>query len=162
MKTKKVNAEWSSTNKDLIQRVIKDAEKRIVVPEIFKNKTKTNKSMEKVSEKLLVELVNSAKKNKKGLIRLKNAAVTCMQYELAAQLRSLEVELFPETKDEKSAKEMAKRLNLLFRMVDLDIPLSTCWKINETLRVYSKMKGKFGLKESSKIVEKTKEIFNAE
>ncbi|MEK6880229.1 MAG: hypothetical protein AABY22_11500 [Nanoarchaeota archaeon] len=114
-------------------------------------------------EKLLIKLLEDVKTDKKALVLLKNTAVrTNSNFELASKLRDLEVKLFPETKEAKDAKKQAKELELLFRMVDLNIEESTCWKIAETLRQYNKMKGKFSIKESSKIIAKTKEIFDNE
>lgn len=112
--------------------------------------------MEKLLQKLLVDV----KTNKKALIRLKNTAVTSMNFELAAKLREMEVKLFPETKEEKDAKELAKKLNLVFRTVDLSISDETCWLIHETLREFNKKKGNYSIKESSKLLAKQKEIFN--
>ncbi len=110
-------------------------------------------------EKLLLGLLESAKKDKNGLIRLKNTAVRCQNFELASELRTLELKLFPETKEEKDAKELVKKLDLVFRMVDLKIDDRTIWVIQETMKVYGKKKGKFDLKDASTIVAKSKEIF---
>jgi hypothetical protein len=51
-----------------------------------------------VSEKELMDLFEKAKKSKEGLKLLKQVALVCQKYELAANLRMLERELFPETK----------------------------------------------------------------
>jgi hypothetical protein len=55
-------------------------------------------------EQLFKQLIEAAKKNRKGLIRLKNAAVTLHEFELASQLRELETKNFPETEEIKYTK----------------------------------------------------------
>lgn len=102
-------------------------------------------------EKLFMQLLADAKKNKKGLIMLKNTAVRCQNFELAAQLRGIERKEFPETQKEKDSKHRAKQLNLLFRMVDLNIGEKECLVIYETLEMFKNKKGKFGIDDASKI-----------
>lgn len=113
-------------------------------------------------EKLLKELLESAKKDKKGLRQLKNTAVRCQNFELASQLRALELKLFPETKEQKDAKKLAKDLNLVFRNVGLAIDHEKIWVIQKALEVYNKKKMKMDLKDASQIVEKAKELFGEE
>lgn len=55
-------------------------------------------------------------------------------------------------------KEKAERLNLLFRMVDLNIPLDVCWVIGKTMKKYKKKKGKFNVKNAVKITCKKDEL----
>lgn len=110
-------------------------------------------------EKLIKEVIESAKKNRKGLNRLKHAAVTLQAYELASQLREFETKHFPETEDMKAASKRAKDLTLLFRMVQLDIPKDKCWLIAETLKEFNKKKGKFGLMDAAKLLVKKDELF---
>jgi hypothetical protein len=111
-------------------------------------------------ENLLNKLLESAKENKKGLILLKNTAVTCQNYELASNLRELEKTLFPVTETQKSAKDRAKHLNLIFRMVGLNIAEKQCWIIEEALKGYNKKKGKFGIDDASKIEFTAAEYFD--
>lgn len=110
-------------------------------------------------EKLIKEAVEAAKKNRKGLCRLKKAAVTLQAYELASQLREIETKNFPETEDVKAANKKSKDLALLFRMVQLEIPTDKCWLIAETLKVYNKKKGKFDLMDAAKLLAKKEELF---
>ncbi len=108
---------------------------------------------------LITQLIEAAKKDKKALIFLKNAAVRSQLFELAANIRELENELFPDTDEQKSAKVKAKEINLLFRMVELNVSEDVCWLISETLKVHSKMKGKFSIREASQLIVKRKELF---
>lgn len=111
-------------------------------------------------QQLLTDLVEKAKENKKGLIMLKNTAFRCQQFELASQLRKLETSLFPETDEEKKAKKLAKEINLVLRMVELNVSEDVCWLISQTLKTHSKMKGKFSIKEAAELVCKRKELFD--
>jgi len=57
-----------------------------------------------VTKKQLMDLFEEAKKNKEGLALLKQTALVCKEYELAAIFRMLEIELFPETKGNSKLK----------------------------------------------------------
>ena len=57
-----------------------------------------------ITEKQLMDLFEKVKKNKEGLALLKQAALVCKEYELAAIFRMLEIELFPETKGNSKLK----------------------------------------------------------
>lgn len=113
-------------------------------------------------ETLFNELIEAAKKNHKGLIRLKDAAITCQQFELAAELRIIERETFPETEEAKLAKERAKGLNLAFRMVELNISEDVCWLIEETLKVLNEKKGEFSIDDAVKLQSRKEELFLTE
>jgi hypothetical protein len=113
-------------------------------------------------EKLFEQLIESAKKNRKGFNRLKNAVVTCEQFELASQLRNIEKEAFPETEEVKMAKEQAKKLNLAFRMVALNISEDVCWLIAETLKIHNEKQGNFSIDDAANLILKKEEIFLTE
>ena len=113
-------------------------------------------------EELLKQLIENAKKDKKKVLALKEMAVKCQQFELAAEFRQLEKDLFPETEEVKTAKELAKGINLALRMVELNVSEDVCWLISETLKVHSKMKGKFSIKEASELIVKRKRLFEIE
>jgi len=110
-------------------------------------------------EPLMQTLFEEAKKSKKNLVKLKTTALHCQMFELAAKLRDLEVELFPNSEEYNLAHEQAKKANLLFRMVELNIPEPVCWLVEETLKVHKKKKGKFDLLDASKLVAKKNELF---
>lgn len=117
---------------------------------------------EKRLKELLSDMLDEAKKKKSNFSKLKNVAVHCQKYELAARLRDIELELFPETPEEKEAKKLAQSLNLIFRMVELEVNHATCYKIYSTLILFKKKKGKFDTKDASKIVEETNRLFTNE
>jgi len=108
---------------------------------------------------LIEQLIEAAKKDKKTLIFLKNAAVRSQLFEVAANIRELENELFPDTDEQKAAKVTAKEINLLFRMVELNVAEDVCWLISETLKVHKKIKGKFSLREACGLIEKKNQLF---
>lgn len=113
-------------------------------------------------ENLLMQLLEESKKSKAKLSALKNSAVKCQQFELAANLRGIENELFPETEEEKAAKQKAKDLKLVLQMVELNVSEPVCWLISETLKIYSKKKGKFSVKDAAVLIVKCKSIFESE
>lgn len=110
-------------------------------------------------EKLFIELVEAAKKNRKGLIRLKNTAVACQQYELASQLRAIEVECFPETDEIKLLKDRASKKRDIFSMVNLKVEPATAWLIEETLKVYAEKGGNFSIDDATTLRLKQEELF---
>ncbi len=111
-------------------------------------------------EQLLKNTLEKAKTNKKGLKALKHASVVLQDFEFAAKLREIETANFPESNEEKAAKKIGSEIRLALGMVELKVDESVCYKIYETLRLYNKMKGKFSIKEASKIIADTREIFN--
>ena len=104
-------------------------------------------------------LLENASKKLETLLELKNFAVKVGNYELGAKCRGIELEKFPITQEEIDAHEEADMLNLLFRMVELGIDESACYRIVRTLELYKKRKGKFDLKDASKIVVDSKRLF---
>lgn len=107
-------------------------------------------------EKLLLELLESTTKNKKGLRMLKDTAVRCQNFELASKIREMENKFFPETKQEKEAK----RISCILRMVELNVDDKTCYVISEALKYYSEKNGSFSIKDASEIIATSKEIFD--
>lgn len=106
-------------------------------------------------EELLLGLLEEARTDKKKLAKLKDIAVSYRQFVLADQIRNMEEELFPDSPEQ----EEAKKLNLVFRMVDLNIHEEVAWLIDQTLRVYRKKKGKFNVMDAAKLVNMRNQIF---
>lgn len=105
-------------------------------------------------------LLEEAKKDKKKLKSLKEVAVRCQMFELGSKLRDLEVDLFPETEEEKEAKLQSEKYNLIFRMVDLNVSHSICWLISETIKKSNKKKGNFSISDAEDLLAKKRRIFN--
>lgn len=108
---------------------------------------------------LFNNLVEQAKKNRKGLIAIKNAAVANGQFELASRLRAIEVECFPETDEVKSSKERARKNSDIFSMVNLRVEPATAWLIEETLKVYAEKGGNFSVDDATTLRLKQEELF---
>jgi hypothetical protein len=113
-------------------------------------------------EKLFNQLIEAAKKNRKGFNRLKNAVVVCQQFELASQLREIEKEAFPETEEVVAAKAEAKKLNIAFRMVDLNINEATCWLIDQTIKMRNEKHSDFSVDDAVKLRLKVDELYESE
>lgn len=105
------------------------------------------------------ELLEKASKNVDTLNELKRLSVRLMDFELASKCRELELELYPVTDKETIAWERAKKLNLAFRMVELNISEDTCHKIEQTLNLYQQMDGDFSLDDATKIMVENGELF---
>lgn len=110
-------------------------------------------------EKLLKQLIEVAKTNRKGFNRLKDAVVTLQQFELASELRNIEKIAFPETEEIKAIKLEAKHLRVTFRMVELNVSDDICWLIAETLKMHNKKKGKFSIEDAVNLRLKKEQIF---
>lgn len=110
-------------------------------------------------EKLLLQFIEVAKKDRKTFARLKNAVVTGQQFELAVALRDIEKEAFPESEETNEAKETARKINTLFRMVDLNVSEDVCWLIYESIKLHDKKRGKFSLEDAVSLKAKKDELF---
>lgn len=110
-------------------------------------------------ENLFKDLIEVAKTDRKLLNKLKNISVEGKQYELASQLREIERDTFPETEENKLAKEQAEKLSTVFRMVDLNVSEETCWLISETVKIYNEKKGEFSLQDATSIKTKKQAIY---
>jgi hypothetical protein len=111
-------------------------------------------------EKLLNDLLLECKKDKKRFLTLKKLAVNCQLFELSANLRDVETELFPEPQEHLNAKIEADKLNLLFRMVELNIPNSIAWLISETIKLHKSKKGKFSIQDAANLLARKNQIWN--
>jgi len=111
----------------------------------------------------LKSLLKSASKDVKTLNELKNLAVKLQQYELGAECRKLEKELYPVTEEEQLANDRIKEINLVLRMVDVGFNSQKAYyKVDKSLELFKKKKGKFDLKDAAKIMADSDRIFNRE
>ena len=94
------------------------------------------------------EVIKRASKSRDSLIELKETFVRLKEYDLAAQCRELELKLYPKTKAQLDAIELSKQLNLLFRMVNLDIPDKIAFTVYEAIKAYNRKKDKFDIKDA--------------
>jgi len=111
-------------------------------------------------EKLLLNLFESAKKDKKKFNTLKKLAIDCQLFQLSAELRDIERDLFPESEEYKQARLTANELDVVFRMINLTVNDSVKWLISETLKIHKKKRGKFSLSDAAILLAKKNAIFN--
>jgi hypothetical protein len=109
---------------------------------------------------LIENMIENAKTDKSLLKKLKDITVAAQQFELAAEIRQMEKDCFPDTPEVAAAKERAKKINLLFRMVEINADDAVCYKLDETLKLYNKKKGKFNTDDAVEIMYRTKRIFD--
>lgn len=88
---------------------------------------------------------------KKAFRTLKTISVIGQDYELAAELRTMELELFPETEEEKTAKKQAKDLEGILKFFGIKTSLSNCYIILEAVKKYNELGTDFSIKDSVKI-----------
>jgi|ERR1700760_321889 len=111
-------------------------------------------------EQLLIALLEAAKKDRKGLIYLKETAVKCQQFELASQIRSLETSLFPETEYIKLEKLKSAQLRAALELVlKQHVDTSWAWQIKEVVSVFNEKGGQFSVDDATEIAFKRIEIF---
>jgi len=111
----------------------------------------------------LKSLLKSASKDLQKLNQLKNLAVELGQYELGAECRRIEKELYPITDEEKIETEKIKEIDLVLRMVEVGFnSKKVYYKIDKALELFKKKKGKFDLKDAAKIISDANRIFNRE
>ena len=99
----------------------------------------------------LEALLLKARTDKDTFIALKSAAVAAQHFELAADFRTLEKELFPETEEEKKVKEDTEKFNLLFRMMGINIDNKTSWLIGTAMVMYLEKNTDITLMDTAKI-----------
>lgn len=103
----------------------------------------------------MIELLEKAKIDRRALFRLKEVAVILKEYELASQIRQLELDNFPETK----AEQEAKAIRLVLKSVGIDTEDKTCWLILETLKLHKEKGSEFNEDDAKKLVNKQKELW---
>lgn len=110
-------------------------------------------------KELLLRTIEEAKKDKKKLIAMKQMAVKIQDFELAASLREMEKKFFPETKEEKEAKNKSKELSTIFSMVGLNINNQTCWLLWNTMKEWELKRGAFSLEDAVKIMGEKDDLY---
>ncbi len=103
--------------------------------------------------KLFGEIMEKAKTDKKLVRKLKELAVVSQKFEMAAHLRDLE-RSFPETEQEKEAKEVQTCLS----MVGLSTTPDVAWKCLKAIQGYLAKKGEFDLMTASDIKVEAKKL----
>ena len=107
----------------------------------------------------LLSLLEKGKKDKNVISVLKDMAVKIQDYDLASDLRETERTTFPETKEEKKAKDDDREINTALRMVGITAEPGTAWILKEVILALVKKGNKFSLEEATKLETKKKELF---
>lgn len=110
-------------------------------------------------EEQLTKLLEKAKTNRATMNHLIEAAISTQGYETVSKFREMEKEFYPETPEHAAAKKMAAQMQLLFRLVHLNLDLATSWVVTEAVKKYLKKKGKVDMLDSATLLAKQKEIF---
>lgn len=106
-------------------------------------------------EKLLLELLDKCKTDKKSLKVLKNLSVDLQLYDLGAELRRIEKELFPESKEEKQAKE----IQIAMQMVEVNASVEIAFVLGKLFdKIHEKGK-EFSLKDAAEILAEKQKLF---
>jgi len=108
----------------------------------------------------LTELLELAKKDQKILQALKNGAVKCQKFQLAADLRDIEKELFPENPASIEAKKLAKEVKEFLNTFDLGVNDSQAWLLYEAFLLFIKKKGKVSEKNTADLIAKQESYFS--
>lgn len=113
-------------------------------------------------QRLIEQLIESAKTNKKALLALKNAAVIAQQFELAANIREIEKTNFPLSVEQKAAKERVSKLKIALAMTDIKTDDGTLWMVDQVIKKFNKKKGKFDLSDAAAIGSERDKLFDRE
>lgn len=110
-------------------------------------------------QKLLSELLAKAENDREVLRELKQVALDAQQYELGARLREIEREKFPDTEDQRRAKEKAEHFQKALLLCDIEVKnLKTAWIIYVTAKELYWHEW-FSIETGEKIKQKAKELF---
>lgn len=109
---------------------------------------------------LLTSLIEQAKTDKKKLMALKDMAVSCKAFELAAKIKVIEEEYFQQTPDEKKQIESAVKVNTVLRMVEIKAGLPTSWIIARAMQMYFEKRGEFSLSDAADILTDKAKLFD--
>ena len=105
-------------------------------------------------EKLIANILEDCKKDKKLLVKLKGLLVECQSYDIAAQLRDYEKKNFPDTEEE----IQAKMYDTALRMVKIHVhDLKTAYIMSEVSKLNLQ---EFDIRQASELLKKAGELFD--
>lgn len=110
-------------------------------------------------KQIIEKFTKLAEKDREVLKGLKNLAVQTRNYELAANLRTLEVEKYPEALTTSKEYKNAEVFDVVLRLVDMNIGIERAYLVLECAKVFIKKKGNADMKDTAKIKSKAKKIF---
>ena len=110
----------------------------------------------------LKTLLEKVSKDVNYLIELKVLAVKVQDYDLAAECRRLENELFPITDHKIKINKHCIEIEAALNLVGVNInDKKVCYKIDKTLELFRKKGDGFNLKDASKIISDVDKIFKS-
>ncbi len=105
------------------------------------------------------KLIELAKKERNVLNALKEIAVKSDCFELASELREIEVKQYPEAKTTTDEYTEAQAFTTILRLVELKTSIKAGYLILECAKVFIKKGGESALKDVAKIQARAKKIF---
>ncbi len=120
-----------------------------VVSDIFQEYEKT----------MMEDLLKQAKSDHKFYNKLKTFAQQAENTALFHHLRDIEADVFPSTEYDKEARAKGAKLNLVFRMVEMNMPDNFAWMVHRVMKRFWKRGGNFDLQDASELIAERKKIF---
>ena len=113
-------------------------------------------------EKAITKLVEIATKDRRTLRLLKNVAIKAQNFELASELRTLELEKYPEANTHNDNYKEASSFAGCLLMTECRVTAKIAYKVLAAARAFEKMKEGYDLDTASKIIHDTDFIFGEE
>lgn len=98
------------------------------------------------------ELLEKNQGNRSFLNGLKNLIVKSKQYELAADVRQIEIDNFPEADSKHPDKLLAHKVSKALGMVGLNADERVCFKFIKVIEGIKEKDGEFSIMDSAKIL----------
>lgn len=89
-----------------------------------------------MNNNLIENFIEDCKQSKYLMCQLKNLAVKSQNYELAAELRLLETQLFPETIETERQKKISDDVVKFLSMFGYNVNPKCAWTMNEAFKKY--------------------------
>ena len=116
--------------------------------------------MTEIETNLFKELIESVSKNRKSLRGFIKTLLENKQFELAAQLRELETELYPEAENDRTEIEFALLIKQTLLVAGLQMDPEYCWIVSKMSEVLKEKGGSMSLEDIFAVVNKQKELFS--
>lgn len=110
-------------------------------------------------DELLQEIKQKARSDRKSFHKLTLAMSALGQYDLVAELNKISDEIYRDTDETKVIKARAKLLSSAFKMAGMSVPESTCWLIDEIIKIVNEKGDKFSIEDAISVDHKTFDLF---
>lgn len=112
-----------------------------------------------MKDELGIKLLNIIKDDKLLLLKFKTILVDNNNYEMAAELRRIEKDLYPISEENAKLIDNTNTIKNLFRMADLNVPNRETFIILALINKHKKRKDNINLKDLAIIKAKSYELF---